>query len=114
MTERRANTRYLVGGNLLTLSATAEDDAAFGAAADDGSADRHADRRVVHGLFAVGAVVVDRVTETPKRLLQVLLEREARVIGADRDVHWRDCTMRACSNGVARLFTARLQRVSNR
>ena len=80
--------RHLVGGDLLALAAAAEHDAAVGLAADDGPADRGADRRVVDRLLAVGAEV-DR-PRGPARVSvadQVLLEREAGVVGPDGDPH---------------------------
>ena len=51
--ERRADAGHLVGGDLLALPAAADDDAALGAARDDGPADGGADRRIVHRLFGV-------------------------------------------------------------
>ena len=62
----------------------------------DGAGDIQADGRIVDRLFAVRAAILDRVPEPRQRLRQVLLEREARVIGADRDAHARDCTIRTC------------------
>src|SRR5471032_2799835 len=83
--ERGADAGDLVRGDLLALAAAAEDDAAIGAPLRDRAADGDADRRVVDGRLAVGPVVVDAVPEPREGLLQVFLEREARMIGADSD-----------------------------
>src|SRR5207245_4433470 len=48
---------------------------------------RRADRRVVDRLEAVGADVVDVVTELLQRADQVLLQLEAGVVGPDGDAH---------------------------
>ena len=85
--ERRADAAHLVGGDLLALAAAAEHDAAVGLAGDDGAADAEADRRVVDRGLAGRAVVVDGVPELLQRLLEVLFQQKARVIGADRDAH---------------------------
>ena len=85
--ERGADAAHLVGGDLLALAAAAEHDAAVGAPVGDRAADADADRRVVDRRLAVGAVIVDGVAEPAERLLQVFLQQEARVIGADRDAH---------------------------
>ena len=52
-------------------------------------ADGDADRRIVDRRLAVGAVVVDGVAEPLKRLLEMLFQEKAGVIGADRDAHRR-------------------------
>ena len=85
--ERRADAGDLVRRDLLPLSAAAEDDAAIGAAFDDGAADVEADGRIVNRLVAVRAAIVDVVTELRERLLEMFLQREACVIGANRDSH---------------------------
>ena len=55
---------------------------------DDGPADRRADRRVVDRVLgAVGAEVVDVVAPLLQHADEVLLERIARVVAADRDAH---------------------------
>ena len=85
--ERGANAGDLVRGDLLPLSAAAEHDAALGAACGDGAADANADWRIIHRLFAVRAVIVDRVAERRERMFEMFLQREACVIGANRDSH---------------------------
>ncbi len=85
--ERGSNAGDFVRRDLLALAAAAEDDASIGLPLGHGAPDREADRRIVDRLFAVRPVIVDLVAEARERLLQVLLEREACVIGADRDAH---------------------------
>jgi 23S rRNA (cytosine1962-C5)-methyltransferase len=85
--QRRANAGHLVGGDLLALAAAAEHDAAVGRSVRDRARDRQADGRVVDRLFAVRAVIVDRVAQTRQRLLEMFFQREAGVIGADGDAH---------------------------
>ena len=85
--QRGANARHLVGGDLLALAASAEHDTAIGAALGDGARDADADRRIVHRRLAVGSVIVDDVPELLKRLLQMLFQGKAGVIGADSDAH---------------------------
>src|SRR4029077_1885072 len=87
--QRGADAAHLVRGDLFALAAAAEHDAAIGAAVGDGAADRDADRRVVDRRFAAGAEILDGVSEPRQRLLQVLLEEIACVIGADGDAHGR-------------------------
>ena len=87
VTERRANPRHFVGRNLFALTAAAEHDAAVGCACCHGAAHRNADRRIVDGRLAVRAVIVDAVAEPRQRLLEVLLELKARMVGANRDSH---------------------------
>src|SRR5262249_53131277 len=86
---RRTSAAGSVGGDLLALSAAADDDGAIGAPFDDGATDRKADRRIVDRGLAVGAQIVDRVSKAGQRLLQMLLQQEAGVIGADSDSHSR-------------------------
>ena len=64
-------------------------DAAVGAAADDRPPTFGADLGVVHRFAAVGAEVVDLVSKSRQRRDKMLLQRESRVVGADRDPH--DC-----------------------
>jgi len=85
--EGRANAPHLVGGDLLALAASAEDDATVGAALDDRAPDTGADRRVVHRRFAVSPMIVDDVSEALERVLQMLFEQKSRVIGTDGDAH---------------------------
>lgn len=70
----RAGARDFVRGDLLTLAAAAQHDTAVGATFDDRPGNSHANRRVVDRLFAVGSVIVDSVTESLQRLLQLLFE----------------------------------------
>src|SRR5436190_1069133 len=69
------------------LSAAAGDDAAIDLAAHDCTRDQGAVERVVDGLFAVGSEIDRFVPEVGQHLQQVLLEREARVVAADRHLH---------------------------
>ena len=85
--KRGAHTVHLVRGDLLALAAAAEHDAEVGVARDDDATDVRADRRVVDRLLGIRAAVVDVVVPLLQHLDQVLLEREARVVGADRDPH---------------------------
>src|SRR6185503_15549351 len=85
--ERGANAGDLVGRDLLALPAAAKHDAALGAPFGDRAADGNADRRIVDRCLAAGAVILDGVPEPRERLLQVFLEQEAGVIGADGDSH---------------------------
>ena len=85
--ERRAHARDLVGGDLLALAAAAQHDAAIGATVNDGATDGHADRRIVHGCFAVCAEILDGMSEPLQRLLEVLFEEESGVIGPNRHAH---------------------------
>ena len=78
---------HLVGGDLLALAAAAEHDAAIGAPLGDRACDGDADRRIVDRRLAVGAVIVDDVPEPLQRLLQMLFQQKAGMIGADRDAH---------------------------
>ena len=85
--QRGADARHLVGGDLLALAASAKHDTAVGAPFDDRARDVKADRRVIDRRLAVGAMIVDEVTDPLKRLLQVLFQQKAGVIGADSDAH---------------------------
>jgi 23S rRNA (cytosine1962-C5)-methyltransferase len=85
--ERGADAGDLVRGNLLALPAAAQDDAALGAAFGDRTTYPDADRRVVHRFLAVRAVIVHAVPQLRERLLQVFLQYEARMVGANRDSH---------------------------
>src|SRR5688500_11202387 len=82
-----ADPRHLVRGHLLALAASADDDPAIGGLARHQPADVGADVRIVHRRFAVRPAIVDVVTEALQGCDEVLLEREASVIGADRDAH---------------------------
>ena len=85
--ERGAHAGNFVGGDLLALSASAEDDAPIGRAASDRAADADADGRVVHRGLAVGAVIVHRVAEASQRLFEMFFEEKARMIRANRNSH---------------------------
>jgi hypothetical protein len=85
--KRGPNARHLVGRYLLALTAAAQYDAAVRTAFSNGPGDVNADRRIVDRRFAVGAVIVDHVAEALERALQMLFERKARVIGANRNAH---------------------------
>src|SRR5262245_30354004 len=85
--ERGANARHFIGGHLLALPAAADDDAAIGVTGGDGASDRETKRRIVDRGFAVGAVIVDRVAETDERLFEMFLQREAGMVGANRNPH---------------------------
>ena len=85
--QRRPNTGHFVGRDLLALSAAAEHDAAIGPPLGNRAADGDADRRVIHRRLARRAMVIDRVAEARERLLEMFLQREARMIGADSDSH---------------------------
>ncbi len=82
-----ADADHLVGGNLFPLTAPAQDDPAIGASLGHRTPDGEADRRIVDRLFAVGPEILDEVSEPRERVLQVLLEQIAGVIGSDRDSH---------------------------
>ena len=92
--ERGADADHLVGGDLLALTGAAEHDAPVGSAGRHRAPDRRADRRVVDRGVAVGAVIVDRMSEPCERRLEVLFQREPRVVGTDRNPHIADCTVR--------------------
>ena len=78
---------HLVGGHLFPLAAPADDDAAIGAPVGDLSRHVGANRRIVDGRVAVGAAIVHGMAETLQRADQVLFQRVAGVIGADRYPH---------------------------
>jgi len=82
-----ADPGHLVRRHLLALTAAAEHDAAIGRAPGDGACHRQADRRIVDRDLAVRPVVVDEVAESRERLLEMLLQHEARMVGADGDAH---------------------------
>jgi hypothetical protein len=65
--ERGTNAAHLVRRDLLALTAAAEHDAALGVAVGDRPRDRQTDRRVIHGRFAVGAVIVHDVAKPFER-----------------------------------------------
>jgi hypothetical protein len=48
---------------------------------------READRRIVDRLGAMGAVIVDAVTQMLQRALEMLFEKKSGVIRADRNQH---------------------------
>ena len=77
----------LVGGDLLALAAAADDDAAIGLPLATARADLGANRRIVDGRLAVRAAIVDLMAEALQRADEVFLQREAGVVGADRDSH---------------------------
>ena len=86
--ERGADAEHLVGGNLLALAAAADHDAAVGAAVRDLRARRR--RRSADSRPAASLWVPRSSTAWPSRFSvadQVLLQREARMVGADRDAH---------------------------
>ena len=83
--QRGAYSVDLVRGELLALSAAAEDDAHIGIAVANGSRHGGADRRVVGGRGAVRAVVEDLQAGALQNLDEVLLEQVAGVVGTDRD-----------------------------
>jgi 23S rRNA (cytosine1962-C5)-methyltransferase len=85
--QSRADPGHLVRGNLLSLAASAEHDAAIGRARGDGARHRQADRRVVDRFLAVRSMVVDAVAEPRERLFEMLLQHETGVVGADGDAH---------------------------
>lgn len=85
--QRGAGAVHLVRRDLFTLTAAADDDAAIGLSAGDETRDLGADRRIVDGGFGMRAAVLDHVAEPRERGEQVLLQREPRMIGPDRDAH---------------------------
>ncbi len=85
--ERGADAHDLIRGNLLTLSAAAEHDAAVGPSARHFTPHGEAERRIVHGLFAVSAPIVHGVSEPLERAFEVFLQKKSGVIGAYRDSH---------------------------
>jgi len=85
--QRGADAMDLVRRDLLALTAAAEHDAAVGPPLDYGPADGETDRRIVHRVLVVRAEILDDVAEPRQRLLQVLLQEIAGVVGSDRDTH---------------------------
>src|SRR5437762_9086763 len=85
--QRGTHARHFVGSDLLPLAASAKDDTAVGTPFDDRARDVKADRRVIDRRLTVGPVIVDEVSDPLKRLLQVLFQQKAGVIGADSDAH---------------------------
>jgi 23S rRNA (cytosine1962-C5)-methyltransferase len=83
----RSHTRDFVGGDLLALSAAAEDDPSIGPALDHRSPNVRADGGIVNRFFGVRAEIVDVVTKPSNRVAQMLLQREPRMVGADRYAH---------------------------
>ena len=69
------------------MAASAEDDPAVGAPLDDRARDVEADRRIVDRRLTVRPAIVDDVSNPLKRLLQMLFQQKAGVIGADGDAH---------------------------
>ena len=85
--ERRADAGDLVGGDLLALSAAADDDPAVRPPLGDLTRHREADGRIVDRRLAVGTVIVNGVAQALERLPEVLLQRKPRMVGADGDAH---------------------------
>jgi 23S rRNA (cytosine1962-C5)-methyltransferase len=85
--QRGADARNLVRGDLLALAASAEDNAAIGAAVGDGATDADANRRIVDGRLTDRPMIVDHMPDPLKDALQMLFQQEAGVIGADSDAH---------------------------
>jgi hypothetical protein len=85
--ERRANAAYLVGGDLLPLTAPADDQTALRLTGGHGTSDLGADVRIIDRFPVVRATIVDLVTELPQHADEMLLQREAGVIGPDRNAH---------------------------
>src|SRR5262245_65459621 len=74
--ERGANASNFVCRDLFTLTASTEHDAAVSRSVRNSLANRDANRRVVHGSFAIGAMVVDSMSERRQRLLEMLLQQK--------------------------------------
>src|SRR5437763_1593163 len=66
-----------------------------------------ADRRIVDRCLARGAVIVDRVTQTGQRLFEMFLQREARMVGADRNPHGRQLYYALCAMNASVTISAR-------
>ena len=85
--QRRTHAWHFVGGYLLALATASEHDPAIRARLGDRAANRDRNRRVVDGVLAVRAVILDEVAKPVQRDLQVFFEEEACVIRADSDTH---------------------------
>ena len=85
--QRGAHACDLVGRDLLALPAAAEDDTAVRTVFGDRAADPDADRRVVHRILVVCAVIVHGVPQPLQCLLQVFFEDKPGVIRANRHAH---------------------------
>jgi hypothetical protein len=83
---------HLVGRELLALAAAAEHDAALGVALGDLAPDARAVDRVVDRLLGIGAEVGHVVAVVLQDGDEVLLQAEARVVGADGDPHGRSAS----------------------
>src|SRR5439155_5898733 len=87
--QRRPGAVDLVGGDLLALTAAADDDAEFGVAGDHRAGGRRAERRVVDGRLAVGPQVGDVVPGLAQVGGDQRLQAEPGVVGGDGDAHDR-------------------------
>ena len=85
--ERGADADHLIGSDLLALAGAAEHDAPVGGAGRHRAPDRRANRRIVDRDVAVRAVIVDRMSEPCECRLEVLLQREPRMVGTNRNSH---------------------------
>jgi hypothetical protein len=77
----------LVRSHLFPLAATPDHDATVGEARNDGAANLRANLGVVDRRFAVGASIVHVVSKESQHADEMLLQREARMIGSDGDAH---------------------------
>src|ERR1700681_4542204 len=100
--QSRANAGDLVRRYLLSLSAAAQDDAPIGAPPCDLARDREADRRIVDRLLAVGAVIVNAVTQTLQTSFEMLFEKKSGVIRADRNPYDPGIVLCSASHGLLR------------
>jgi hypothetical protein len=82
-----ANPGNLVAGDRLAAAGAADYDAPVGVPGGYPVAEPVTQHRVVHGLLAVDAQVVDLVTLPGQPAGQVRLERHAVVVSGDRDPH---------------------------
>ena len=96
--ESRADAGDLVRGYLFALSAAAHHDAPLGAPFGDLTRHREADRRIVDGLLAIGAAIVDAVPQNPQPAFEMLFEKKSGMIRADRNPH--DPGIVLCSSGA--------------
>jgi len=87
--QRGPDARYLVGGDLLALTAATHHDSALYAPVGDSPRDVQTDGRIVHRLRRVRPPIVDVVAKPLQRRLHVLFQKKARVIRADGDSHGR-------------------------